>query len=400
MKIDRTLIGTNNVPTITNGVPLYKDVHFPMGWSTNFAKTWWDTGKNFHIMILHGKVRTRFAGNIELGLAGPEWAGRMEVYGSSDKKQIKLNIQEDDFRTGMLIGVNFNFQFALELQTYTLKPHVSWRHGVHFTKEWKTLANIEKDMNFGLLDTIVWVASKVKSALENIPYLKDVLTFIPQASLTMVANGKGIVEHIDKPDSKLDWIWEGLVMSPNVKIKWDLAEVIEMIVITVGEATPLDPIIAVLDEFSTLTGSRGIGLKPSLVTGPVFEAEFGTHLKISDLVGYSKGSVVKTKNLRAEGSYLVGDIKSGEDKAESIDELGISITHRASIDFGAGWFMTISWLKIINLTKVKIFDLKDLIGIDIPASEQYKYELKNRIGNVKNESDIEIIFEDSWVFNE
>jgi len=261
-------------------------------------------------------------------------------------------------------------------------------------------ANIEKDMNFGLLDTIVWVASKVKSALENIPYLKDVLTFIPQASLTMVANGKGIVEHIDKPDSKLDWIWEGLVMSPNVKIKWDLAEVIEMIVITVGEATPLDPIIAVLDEFSTLTGSRGLGLKPSLVTGPVFEAEFGTHLKISDLVGYSKGSVVKTKNLRAEGSYLVGDIKSGEDKAESIDELGISITHRASIDFGAGWFMTISWLKIINLTKVKIFDLKDLIGIDIPASEQYKYELKNRIGNVKNESDIEIIFEDSWVFNE
>jgi hypothetical protein len=38
--------------------------------------------------------------------------------------------------------------------------------------------------------------------------------------------------------------------------------------------------------------------------------------------------------------------------------------------------------------------------MDIPISEQYKYELRNKIGYLDNENNIKITFEDSWVFNE
>lgn len=396
--IAKTLIGTNNVPTITNGVPLYENLHFPSGWSKHFDSVWWDTTtehsiqvENFKLKILDGRFSTRFACNAEFGLAGPSWAGRMEVEGTATKNHIQLDILEDDFKAGMLIGANFNIQFTLQAQAYNPIP---------FHRGWFDVVNIEKDSNTDLVQLLFSLANFLKAAGKLIPGVEKILVLIPSANLNLIANNSGIHSYVSDPDAFLDWLWIGLTMSPDLQLEWDLISIIETLAVTAADVTPLAPFSELVSEALAVSS----WLIPTLASGPVVGAAFEVHLKISGLTGYTEatGSLEAhpTRNLNSTGSVMHADfIDTSSDK--QIDYIGVNFTHRASISLELGWHTSLYWFKIIGHDFVKTWQASDFLGIgEVPVSEQYKYELLNKTGKTTDESGIKITLKDSWVFSE
>jgi len=395
--IPKTLIGTNNVPTITNGVPLYEHFHFPDGWSTHFDSQWWDTREKWDAHILEGKLASRFAWNLEFGLAGPDWAGRMEVEGTASKDTFRLDILNDAFRGGILLGANFNIQFGLQLQSYRyVEHHQVWPPKMWFTKEWKDLFHHETDFNFDLLKGLFELASFAHSIGKIIPFIRKILVFVPSAKPNLIAGNSGIKDYIEDPGDILSWVWEGLTLSPDLQMEWDLIEIAESLGTDAADAFP--PIGTVAELLQTVAKIAFGWLMPKLATGPVVGVAMEVHLKISGLTGYTaNGDTITTENIRGEGASLVADIKDGAQHVSNIDALGVDFTHRAGISFELGWHTKISWLKVFSKDVVKKKQASDF-GMEIPVSEQYRYELKNKVGSTSDESHIDITMEDSWVF--
>ncbi len=400
--IPKTLVGTNNIPTMTHGVPIIEGFHFPADWSTRFAATFWDTSGKFNISILEGKVASRAALNIEAGLAGPNWAGRMEVEGSASEETVRLDVLMDDFKAGMLIGLNINPQFALQVQAYTwVEHHQYWPPKLWFTKSWRNLVNIEQDSNFQLIPFCFMFGKLVeqygKDLAALIPLVQDFLMFLPSADANMIDSASGITDYVSDTGDFLDWIWKGLTMSPDIQMEWDLIE----IAIAVGETAALIPPVTAAGETLTLIEKVTKWLRPEVGSGPVLGVVINVHLKISGLTGYSSGTTpgtITTSNIRTEGSVIVADVASGAEHIPNLDRLGVNFTHRAGISFEFGWHSKISWLKILSHDFVKLYQ-PSALGLEIPISEQYKYELSNNIGST-NDSGIKITLVDKWVFYE
>ncbi len=400
--IPRTLIGTNKIPTMTHGVPIIEGFHFPADWSARFAATLWDTSGKFNIKILEGKVASRAALNIEAGLAGPNWAGRMEVEGTASEETIRLDVLMDDFKAGILMGLNINPQFALQIQAYTfVEHHRWWPPKLWFTKSWRNLVDIEQDSNFQLIPFCFMFAKLVELYAEDlaeiVPLVQDLLVFLPSAAPNMIDSASGITDYVSDPDDLLDWLWTGMTMSPDIQMEWDLVE----IAIAVGETAALIPPVTAAGETLTLIEKVTKWLRPEVGSGPVLGIVINVHLKISGLTGYSGGTTpgtISTSNIRAEGAVIVADVASGAQHVPDLDRLGVNFTHRAAISFEFGWHTKLSWLKVLSHDFVKLYQ-SSAFGLEIPVSEQYKYELSNDIGSTED-SGIKINLVDKWVFYE
>lgn len=413
MDISKTLIGTADVPTISGGVNLYQYVHFPDDWSDRVAFTAWDAGTDFDIKILEGKIASRAAFAIEYGLAGPAWGGRMFVEGTATASEIRLDVQEDDFKAGMLLGVAFSPQLALNIQSYTITPNPSWRHPFRFKTEWHNVCDISIDESFDLVGFLYnqivkpWLIDGIKDLEDEIPLavlnlLVNLFSF--GASPNLIASNNGITDHVDDTPlvdlAVVDWAWEGLVMSPDLKIEWDLVDV----AVSLGETVGLIPPLTAFGEAITIIDKLTKWLRPKVTSGPVVGIELNVHLKISGLTAYvddangNPTATVTTKNVRGEGSSIVADIDSGGEHIDAINRLGVEFVHRAGVTFEVGWHTGISWLKIFSHDFIKTMDPTDLINVaEIPISEQYLYRLSSPIGNTSNAS--EKVLVDSWIFS-
>ena len=400
--IPKTLIGTNAIPTMTNGVPVIKGFNFPSGWSTRLAKSFWDTSGEFDLKILEGKVASRAAVQFEVGLAGPNWAGRMEVEGSVSAESMRLDVLLDDFKAGMLVGLDINPQFSLQIQAYTWveQHHFGWHPKIWFTKSWYDVLNIEQDSSFQLIPFCFLFAkaveSDVKDLSEILPVVQVIIASLPSSDSNMIQSASGISSYVSDPTSITDWVWEGLTMSPDIKFEWDLIEM----AVAVAETAALIPPVTAAGEAVTLTEKLTKWLRPKLGSGPVLGIVIDVHLKISGLTGYGNSAnpgTLTTKNIRTEGAVIVADVDTGSDLAPNLHRVGVNFTHRAAISFEFGWHTSISWLKILSHDFQVTFHPNDL-GLEIPISEQYRYELSNEIGRT-DDSGIEITLVETFFFH-
>lgn len=399
MHINKTLIGTAVNPTISGGVNLYEYLHFPNDWSESVSITAWDVGRDFDIKILEGKINTRAAFAIEFGLAGPNWAGRMFVEGSASADEIRLDVQEDDFKAGMLLGIGFNPQLALNLQAYTWH-YRKW----HWPKkEWNTICNFSVDSTFDLVGFLYnqiikpWLIDGIKDLEDEIPlaFIHLLVDLIPSASPNLIASNNNIIDHVAADGADADWAWQGLVMSPDLNFQWDLIEM----AVALAETLALIPPVTEFGEAAAVLDSSTKWLRPKVTSGPVVGVVLNVHLKISGITAFvDDTATVTTTNIRTDGLSVVADIDTGGEHIESINRLGVEFTHRAGITFEVGWHTGLFWLKILGYDFKKMYNATDLIDIaEIPISEQYRYRLTNTLGNTSAAS--EKVLLKSWIFN-
>ena len=403
MEIKKTLIGTAVNPTISGGVNLYEHIHFPNDWSKSVSFTAWDIGKDFDMKILEGKINSRCAFAIEFGLAGPNWAGRMFVEGSADENEIRLDVMEDDFKAGMLLGVAISPQFAFNLQTY------SW----HFRKwhwpkkEWSTLCDFSIDMSFDLVGFLYnqivkpWLIDGVKDLEDEIPlaFIHLLVDCIPSANPNLIASNNGIIDYVDADELVPSWLWQGMVMAPDLSFQWDLIE----LAVALAETIALIPPVIEFGEAAAIVDSETKWIRPKITSGPMVGVVLNVHLKMSGITAFvvdngTTTATVTTKNIRRDGVSIVADIDTGGEHIESITDVGVEFTHRAGITFEVGWHTGLFWLKILGYDFKGTRSATDLLDIaEVPVSEQYRYRLNNTIGNTSNAS--EKVLLDSWIFN-
>lgn len=405
MKIDRTLIGTAANPTISGGVNLYEHVRFPDNWSASTSFTAWDTGSGFDITILEGNIRTRAAIALEWGLAGPNWGGRMFVDGTVSDKEIRLEVREDDFKAGMLLGVAFSPQFALDIQVYTWH-YRKWHWP---SKQWSTLIDYSLDESFDLVGFLYnqivkpWLIDGVKDLEDEIPlaFINLLVNLLSSdATPNLIASNNGIIDYVAPDGSVLSQAWDGLVMSPDLRFQWDLVDV----AVSLGEVVGLVPPLTAFGEAVEVIDKLTKWCRPKVTSGPVVGVVLNVHLKISGITAFvvdgngNTTAEVKTKNVRKDGIYMVADVDSGGDQAESVNRLGVEFTHKAGITFEAGWHTGLSWLKIFGHDFVKVFNPTDLISVaEIPVSEQYQYRLSNNVGDTTHANEKTLL--KSSIFN-
>lgn len=409
MDIARTLIGTDANPTISGGIDLYQKLHFPDDWSWHGSVTAWNVGDSFDIKafgvhILEGKLNTRAALALELGVAGPAWAGRLYAEGSASQDELRLSIIQDDFKAGVLLGAAISPQFSFCLQAYTWHQK-HWYSRPH--KQWRTLCDFEIDLSFDLVGFIYnqiikpWLIDGIKDLESDIPVavLKLLADLIPSANANLIASNSGIMNHVAADSGILDWDWAGLELSPDVQLQWDLIELAAALAETIALIPPVTEFGAAAAEVDGITKH----LRPTISSGPVVGIMLTVHLKISGLTAFVTGDTetpsITTENIRADGEYLVGDIPdSNTHDVETISHLGIHFTHRASVSLELGWHVGIYWLKILGYDFIKTFNPAALLGVpDLPVSEQYRYRLSNKVGDTDSAAKTTLL--DTWIFS-
>ncbi len=395
--IPRTLVGTNTVPNITHGVPLSTVFHFPEGAAYQLGGRLFDTVGKYDLKILEGKAAAYSALNLEVGLAGPNWAGRLEVEGSANEDQIHADLLLDDIKAGILIGAIINPILRLQIQAYTVTEHHRyWPPKLWFTRTWRDVFNIDQDIE---LEPITWaykLIPLVKTIGGFIPFLNVLAAFIPTGEPKLVDAKSGIVDYVSDPDSVLDWAWEGMLLEPQYQAEWDLIELARALA---GTIALIPPVTAGAEAVSLLERVTS-WLRPSLGTGPVMGILLQSHLKISGLSGYygaAREHEITTHKLRTEGSVIVGDIVAGAEHVGEMTGIGLNFTQRASLNFSFGWHIKVSWLKILSYDLVETWSGSDF-HLEIPVSEQYRYALANELGNLSDDDKLDIKLLDSWFF--
>jgi len=408
--IQRTLIGTAEVPTISGGVPLSDTFHFPPEWSAQKSFTAWDVGRSFDITILEGKIATRAGTAIEYGLAGPNWAGSMYVEGNISDTQIRVDVTEDDFKAGLMLGVGVTLQFVFDLQTYTWVKDGSYWHPFRWKKSWKNVAEIDIDTTFDLIGVIYnqiikpWLIDGIKDIEDEIPLailnlivdlLKEMLA--ADGSPSLIASNHGIMDHV-ADSSVIGWNWDGLLMEPDLKIEWNLVDITVALAETVALIPPLTAFgeaIDVLDKVTKL-------IRPKFKSGPIVGIVLNVHLKISGLSALvlvnGENLDINGSNVRGLGAELVSDIDIDSSKIEDVVNVQVDFTHRCGITLETGWHWGLSWLKIFSKDFIKHVRLNELLSIlELPASEQYEYKLTNTNGTINDGADVELV--DSWILS-
>lgn len=409
--IQRTLIGTAEVPTISGGVPLSDTFHFPADWSRAESFTAWDVGKTFDIIILEGKIASRAGAAIEFGLAGPNWAGSMYVEGDISDTQICVDVSEDDFKAGIMFGVAVTLQFVLDIQTYTIHANPSWRHPFRTKKEWTSVAEIDIDSSFDLIGVIYnqiikpWLIDGVKDIEDEIPLailnlivdlLKEMLA--ADGSPSLIASNHGIMDHV-ADSSIIGWNWDGLLMQPDLKIEWNLVDITVALAETIGLIPPFTAFgeaVEVLDKVTKY-------IRPKFQSGPMIGVVLVVHLKISGLSArvdfYDAGEKeIAGNNVRASGAELIADIDIDSSQVRDVTNVQVDFTHRCGITLETGWHFGISFVKIFSKDFIKRFRLNEFLSIlELPVSEQYDYKLTNHEGNASDGASIKLV--DSWILS-
>lgn len=354
--INRTKIGTGETADVASqkAIPIYEDFHFPKNWAKSFDWNFWDIDKDLNLSILHGKVAMDSQVSLAFGLAGPSWAGTMELEGTVDNKELKLNFFNENFVSGMLIGAGLDFTFNFQIQYQRETFHFDWRHPLKapWTMAWHNLLTIEKTSQFDLLTSLFNLAKLFAKLGKFVPKLSEILDVLPDIELPIPRTyNHGIADHIS---SSLLFL-KGMEFPTKIELSLDFVELLK----DVGEDT-LETFIPELIPFMEigrkLDKLLSICIKPSYEFGPVLGVSFITLLRLSGVNAYWNDKKYKSEHVKKLGDGLTANLLETP-PSSAPGHLGIEFDHRPTISFSIGVYGKVTWLKILSLSgKYEISD--------------------------------------------
>ena len=392
--IAKTKIGTGETANIAddNAVPIYKNFHFPKDWSKAFDFDFFNTESDVSISILHGKITTDAQLSVGLGLAGPNWAGTMEVEGSVDGDSMQLDVTTDNFVSGMLIGAAIDFTFNLGIQLRRETFHFEW--GLPPSAQWKMAwHDLFRETSVTQVDMLTMMFNLAKSVVslgKYVPGLSKVLKVLPDIDLPIPRSyNQGIANHI----SSHPWFTGGLDFPTELEATWDLVQIAEAvggtaIEVAQPETTPLVELTSKLNK--VLKGF----IKPSVETGPVFGCKFITFLRISGINASWGSTTYELTDVGQLGSgILAGLPAAAQSETTPPDRLGVRFDHRPAVEFDLGWYVKVSWLKIFSYQKQEEIGAGDIwSGFTTPIGLAYTYDLSNAQGTTTvDDIDVHIV---------
>ncbi len=402
-EIAKTKIATGKTANIAddNGIPIYQDFHFPKDWSKAFDFDFFNSEKNVSVSILHGKIVTDAQLSLGVGLAGPNWAGTMEMEGDVNGDTMKLDITTDNFVSGMLIGAGVDFTFNLGIQLKRETFEFEWRHplSAHWQMEWHEVFSENSVTQVDMLTMLYNLAKKVISLGKFVPGLSKVLKVLPDIELPIPRSyNQGIADHI----SSSALFPGGLEFPTLIEGSWDLVQIAEAVggtavEVAQPETTPFIELTLKLNK--VLKGF----IKPSVETGPLMGVKFITFLRISGINAYWGLEKYELTDVSQEGSGISAQLPAAaQAKTTAPNRLGVEFDHRPAVEFDLGWYAKVSWLKIFSLSKHERLGAGDIwSGFTTPIGLAYTHELINTQGST-SVADIKVtmVGDHGWLIQE
>lgn len=400
--IATTKIGTGDTANIADekAITLYKDFHFPKGWAKALDFDILDLNKDVNISILHGRVSAAAQLGLGFGLAGPNWAGTMDVQGDVNDGTMLLDVTNDQFVSGMLVGADASFTMSLSFQFQRETFEFDWRHpfSSHWTYAWHELLRIDLDpQQFDLLMFIVninklgvEIAMKIMSLF---PGLGDIISLFPDITLPEpLTFNHGIVSQV----SSSPLFTGGLDFPTSIEAQIPLLEIVEAIGKT-GIAV-VQPELAPAIEVETKLEKLAKWVKPTVSTGPIFGINFTTYLRISGITAYWGEDEYQATDVGSLGSEIEATLPDDAPADTPPDQLGIEFDHRPAIDLTLGWYVCLSWLKIFSVQPEAREHPSDLSpAFTIPAGLAYTHEIRNDVGSKSTNGVVVTLIGDGWV---
>ena len=401
-QIETTKIGTGDTANIADekAIPLYKYLHFPKGWAKALDFDLLDLNKDVNISILHGRVSAAVQLSLGFGLAGPNWAGTMDVQGEVNDNTMQVDITNDQFVAGMLVGADANFTMSMGFQFQRETFEFDWRHpfSSHWTYAWHELFRIDMDpQQFDLLMFLVNL-QKVSLEVEKkiiglVPGLGDIAAIIPDVTLPEPQSfNHGIASHV----SSLPVFPGGLAFPTTLEVQIPLLEIIELL----GKAgiAVVQPELAPAIEVESRLEKLAKWVKPNVSTGPILGLNFTTYLRISGINAYWGGTQYQATDVHSLGAEIEATLPADAPADTPPDQLGIEFDHRPTIDLTVGWYVCLTWLKIFSVqpeSRVRPSDLSP--AFTIPAGLAYTHEIRNDVGSKSTNGVVVTLIGDGWV---
>lgn len=401
--IARTKIATGETADIAdnNAIPIYQDFHFPKDWSKAFDFDFFNNDKDVSISILHGKIITDAQLSIGLGLAGPNWAGTMEMEGSVDGDTMQLDVTTDDFVSGMLIGAGIDFTFTLGVQLRRETFEFEWGlpPSAHWQMAWHDLFRETSVTQVDLLTMMFNLAKKVESLGKYVPGLSKVLKVLPDIDLPIPrSHNQGITDHI----SSSPLFTGGLEFPTQLEATWDLVQIAEAVGGTAVEAAQPEttPFVELTLKLNKVLKAF---IKPNVETGPVMGFKFLTFLRISGINASWGSDTYELTDVGQIGSGISAGLPAAAQlETAAPDRLGVKFDHRPAVEFELGWYAKVSWLKIFSYHKQEEIGAGDIwSGFMTPIGLAYTYELSNTEGSTAvDEISVTMVGDGGWLIQE
>ncbi len=397
--IDNTKIGTGETANIADSkaIPIYEYFHFPENWSKAFDFDLLKMNKDVEISILHGKVSTDAQLSLGLGLAGPNWAGTMDVEGDVKDKTLLLDITNDQFVAGMLIGADASLTLNLAFQYKRETFEFDWRHpfSSHWTYAWHDLLRINKVMQFDLLNALATIAVDgvkiVVTLLKLVPGLGKIAKLMPDVTYPNPRTfNSGISSHVSN-----NFLFSGGLDFPTtLEASFNLIDIIEVLGKTGVEV--VQPELIPIVEVETKLEKLMKWIKPSFSTGPIFGWNFTTYLRISGINAYWGEDKQSLSDITTVGSEIKASLSDAAPE-NAPDSIGIEFDHRPTIDNTLGWWIELTWLKIFSVQReVRISPGDISADFAVPAGNAYTYEIRNNVGS-QSSDDVVVTRVADWI---
>lgn len=265
-------------------------------------------------------------GGFYAGIIGPAFElglrmeGELRIPGDSQNPaSMQTQITSDTQTAGMIIGIGFPLEFALDFQSSELGINVS----------------VQQSINVDLLQLL---ASLIIGNVGSEAFQKVAET-LPAAdsSWAFLAQSENIWVSADDPDFALNPVLTlPLNLTPLFMLLPEIGEVIE------GALTALKEIGADI-AFGPLLG-LGISLQGSL------EQISGLGYGATDFYQY------------ASGEFWGADFTDGA--LDTSQTLSLDTSHSASLTLSIGVFAQVTFLQLVNLTEQYTWDITDVVGLE------------------------------------
>lgn len=329
-KIEKTRIATSIPLNLCKGLPIWPSLG-AIGIGASSA------GRSGPLLdtstqVMWYKFGVGFSYDFFMGICGPAFAVGMDLDGEADGGTLSLNVSEDEVQAGMVAAFTFSATTDLFLEEYDIFQ--GWKN------DFNLHAGIEVDILGLFINAIIWALQNGGGAgdAEMKPFPGYKYYF------GMSGSDSGTLGHL--PNA---------VAEPKMHMPFNI----------VPQVAPLEAINVTLHA---LLGELAMG--PTLWFGiPV-----SVGVKSIDIDG------VSYTNIKPSGGGRLTGSATGSAPA-SPKHMKVTLSHTAGFDFGVGFYVEVSVLKLFSFNGNLDMSLLDLMGIKV-SSGSFDNTLENDIGNV------------------
>ncbi|MBD3177089.1 MAG: hypothetical protein GF320_18085 [Armatimonadia bacterium] len=364
--IPSTLIGTSDPPNLAEGIALFPGHSVNLASATPSATLW-----NVNPQILAWRIHSLARVYLTAGIGGPAYAWRLRAEGSTSGNQMALNISEDEYQAGILMGMQLNFNFVTSIEQWCI--HWVWDgwHS-HFEGQWRNIFSSSATLSLDLITLLITVVVKLIEGSEmddpeTTRLFKDMSKYFPSTTRKtygLMDDTSGLVR---KGGS--------LTLHPTLHLD------INLLGLFTGE-----------EEMEELEGMASAFAKACghIQAGPSIGLSLPTTIGMTKL----KADNDEYTNLSFSGSTVTG---TGPDADSTVNEVGIELSHEPGFDITAGFFAGFSILKIFAYTYHWQIGLLGLLGI-APTAGPYYNTRESSVGATSisstGASPIEVVLEE------